>query len=406
MSKLTAEQQIQRAHVWLMGSEAYRLYAGIFMIGQTGVVDAPGFTAATNGRDTKYGREFVGKQNEKTLRGLILHENLHKALRHMTTWENLWKEDAMLANKACDYVINLMIVDSDPEGVHVQLPEGGCFDTRFKGMDAGQVFKILKQEQQGQSGGGGKKGNQQDQAAGQSGAGGDGEAGGFDEHEWGEAEALSDDEKKELERQVDQALRQGVMMAGRGGGNVPREVSELLTPKVNWREALREFINSFCAEKDEATWRKVNRRWVGQGVYMPGMVGESVGRLVVAVDMSGSIGAVQVGQFLGEVRSICETVKPEGIDLLYWDTAVCQHEKYEQDELDGLMSSTKPRGGGGTMVECVPEYIKERGLKPECVVVLTDGYMGGGWGTWPCPVLWAITSDVVSPVGKSVKIGE
>ena len=81
---------------------------------------------------------------------------------------------------------------------------------------------------------------------------------------------------------------------------------------------------------------------------MPSVIGESVGRIVLGIDMSGSIGPAEIGQFLGNVKRICETVRPEGIDLLYWDTRVCQHEKYEQDQLDNLLSSTKPRGGGGT----------------------------------------------------------
>lgn len=52
-----------------------------------------------------------------SLRFVIRHENLHKAFRHMATWDkNLWKQDARLANMACDYVINLMIYDTDPAG--------------------------------------------------------------------------------------------------------------------------------------------------------------------------------------------------------------------------------------------------------------------------------------------------
>jgi len=178
----------------------------------------------------------------------------------------------------------------------------------------------------------------------------------------------------------------------------------LMESKVDWREALREFITSFCIDKDISTWRRPNRRWVGQDVYMPSVYGESVGRIVVGVDMSGSIGPNEIGQFLGEVRNICERVKPEGIDLLYWDTKVCQHEKYEQDQLENLLSSTKPKGGGGTDPQCIVDYINAHKMKPECAVILTDGYVHT-WGEgWSCPTLWGITTNVVSEVGKSVKI--
>ena len=169
------------------------------------------------------------------------------------------------------------------------------------------------------------------------------------------------------------------------GANVPREIGDILEAKIDWREAMREFINSFCMDKDDSTWRRPNRRWIGQDVYMPSLIGEAVGRIVVAVDMSGSIGSEEISQFLGEVKNICDVVKPEAIDLLYWDIAVCQHEVYTQDQLEMLVGSTKPRGGGGTDVTCVPIYMKQHKIKAECAVILTDGYLGGDWGDWDCP---------------------
>ena len=381
MSKLTAEQRVQKAHVWLMKHPKYCLYSGVLMIGKTEVKDEGCPTAYTDGRNTAYGRKFVDKLSESDLKGLILHENLHKAFRHTTVWKHLYKEQAQLANMACDYVINLMIVDADDGAGEVTLPEGGLLDEKYRGMDAGTVYRMLKED--AESGGGSGEG-------------------GFDEHGWESAEGMSPEEKEQLARDVDQALRQGAILAGKMKGNVPREIGDVLTPKVDWREALREFITSFCVDKDESTWRRPSRRWIGDDVYMPSLIGESVGRVVVAIDMSGSIGSNEVSQFLGEVRDICDRVKPEGIDLLYWDTDVCQHEKYEQDQLDNLLGSTKPRGGGGTNPQCIVDYMSEKKIKAECAIVLTDGYVPNWGNGWSCPTLWGITTDEVSGVGKTV----
>lgn len=126
---------------------------------------------------------------------------------------------------------------------------------------------------------------------------------------------------------------------------------------------------------------------------MPSSVSETIGRVVVAVDTSGSIGGSALTAFLSEVQGIAMNVKPERIDLLYWDTSVTRHETYVQDNLDKLVASTKPAGGGGTDVRCVPEYMAENRIKPECVIVLTDGYLGGGWGSWSVPVLWVIVGN-------------
>jgi len=399
MAKLQAEQRVQKSHVWLMKNPKYCLYSGVFMVGNTSIDDEVP-TACTDGRNTWYGRKFVDGLKDTELKGVILHENLHKAFRHTTVWKHLYKEHPQLANMACDYVINQMIIDSDPNMIEVALPECGLLDPKYKGMDSGAVYRDLKKQYD--------KGSVHVKTVGDQGGRDvpveDGEGmGGFDEHDWKSAEGMTNEEREKLARDIDQALRQGAILAGKMKGNVDRAVVDALTPKVDWREALKEFVNSFCADKDESTWRRPSRRWIDQDVYMPSLIGESVGRIVVAIDMSGSIGAEEIGQFLGEVRQICERVKPEGIDLLYWDTEVCQHEKYEQDQLDNLLSSTKPRGGGGTDPACIPKYIADHKLKPECAIILTDGYVSG-WGEWSCPTLWGITTDVVSDVGKTVKV--
>jgi len=395
-TKLTAEQRVQKSHVALMNNPKYCMYSGIFMLGKTEVrEDIP--TAATDGRNTYYGRKFVGKQDDPKLKGLILHENLHKAFRHTVVWKHLYKEDAKLANIACDLVINLMIVDSDPEGYEVALPEGGCYDTQYRGMDAGEVFRKLKQKQQQEKKNG--KGNG-------SGDQGEEESAGFDEHDWDAADEMSEADKQELAREVDQALRQGAILAGRMKGGMPRELAEALEPKVNWREVLRDFISSICADKDNSTWRRPNRRWVDQDIYMPSSIGEAVGSIVVAIDTSGSIGSAEIGQFLGELLSICNHVQPESVELMYWDTEVAAHESYARGDYEALMSSTKPAGGGGTDPRCITPYMRDKKIKPECVIVLTDGYVGS-WGEWDVPVFWGITSKgITANNGVSVHIGD
>jgi len=181
-------------------------------------------------------------------------------------------------------------------------------------------------------------------------------------------------------------------------------VKDILESKVDWREALREFVSSFCAEREMSTWRRPSRRWISQDIYMPSSISETVGRMVIAVDTSGSIDDAAVGVFLGSVAKICETVRPEGIDLLYWDNRVRHHETYTPEQFDGLVKSTRPKGGGGTTPQCIPDYLNANKIKPECCVVLSDGYVDG-WGTgWSSPVLWGMTSNVVAKVGKTVRI--
>jgi predicted metal-dependent peptidase len=140
---------------------------------------------------------------------------------------------------------------------------------------------------------------------------------------------------------------------------------------------------------------------------MAGMTGETVGRMGLGVDTSGSIGNVPLSKAVSEVCAVAETVQPELIDLLYWDHVVAGHEKYGPGEYAMLRDSTKPKGGGGTSPSCVSQYLKDNNIKLECMIILTDGYVGSDWGgDWPCPVLWCIIdgAKVTAPNGKTIYI--
>ena len=394
MSKLSAEQRIERTHVQLMKHRNFCLFSGLFMVGKVTVDDTTP-TAKTNGLDVTYGREFVDSLTDKALAFLVLHENMHKAYRHLVVWQSLHRKDAVLANAACDYVINLQIRDYDPEGHDVEMPmdaEGnvmGLIDEKYRGMDSAEVFRLLEEEY-GKGGGGREKG------------------GGFDEHDW---ENASEADKEEVVNEIEKALRQGAILAGKMGGDISRELQDLLTPKINWREALRDFVKTTTQGKDQTTWRRLHKRYIGMDIIMPSTYDEKVGSILVGIDTSGSIGSEELGQFLGEVKSICDEVSPEKIDLLYWDTRVAGHEVYQNSELCSLVESTQAKGGGGTDPDCVPKFMKKESLEPECVIMLTDGYINSdvsNWSNVSMPVMWCIKGNSNfnsnSVVGKVVHV--
>ena len=404
--QLSAEQRLSKAVVAIMGSPKYIALAGVLMIGSR-VVDDKVKTACTNGRDEKYGRAFIETLNDAELRFLVLHECYHKLYRHLTTWRHLYDKNAQLANAACDYVINIKLTDDNSDGFAV-MPKVGLLDAKYRGMDSAQVYKLLEDDQQDDGGGQGE-GSGEGEGSGNGGGGsGSGAPSGtsLDEHDWEGAQDMTAEETKELARDIDEAIRQGALAAGKLGSGGDRMFDEFLQTKIDWREVLREFISTTCQGNDYSTWRRPNRRFISSGYYMPSGVSEQVGELVIAIDTSGSIGGRELSKFLGEVKGICDQVKPDTVRLLYWDTEVCADEKYMGTEVENIMGSTKPKGGGGTTVECVPAYMAQHGVKPQAVVVLTDGYLGGSWGQWACPVLWCIVGNknAVPDVGKYVHV--
>lgn len=375
--KLTAEQRIPKAHVRMMGHVATMAFSSVFMVGESKVVDdVP--TACTNGRDVMYGRGFVDSLTDQELAAVVLHENLHKCYQHAYLWKHLWKQDPKLANMAADYVINLEILDlSKKYRDLVQLPEKGLVDEQYRGMDTGEVFRRL--QEQGEDGG----------------------EGGFDEHDFDE---LSDEEKEAVGAEIDQAIRQGALLAGKMGGEESRLISELTAPKIDWREQLREFMSAVSQGHDDSTWRRPNRRWLGEDLYMPSSISESMGSLVVGIDTSGSVSGPMVSAFLSEVVGICQNVMPEVLHLIECDATIQSHKVFDQGSLDQLGAITELHGGGGTDMRVIFDHITKNNIKPEAVIVLTDGYT-----PWPetleYPTLWAITEKhLAAPVGTTIHL--
>jgi len=178
-NKLSEEERLSKAVVRIMGNDIYVALAGVLMIGTKTIEDGVP-TACTNGRDCKFGREFVAKLTDTELRFVVLHEEYHKLYRHLVTWRYLWKIDAMLANMAMDYVINLKISDEnqpDRSGVRfAEPPEGVLLDERFRNMDTAQVFDILQAEQPpGRGDGKGSGDNESGEGDGQSSGAGQGD---------------------------------------------------------------------------------------------------------------------------------------------------------------------------------------------------------------------------------------
>lgn len=423
MAKLTAEQRIERVHVTLMRHKKFCLFSGLFMVGKI-TVDDKTPTARTDGLNVQYGREFIDRLTDKQLGFLILHENMHKAYRHLTTWEKLYKKNRSLANAACDYVINLQIQDYDPDEEVTSMPTDedgelmGLLDERFRGMDAHQVFTILEKENPHKSGSGSSDINGNPGGPGSTGTTGDdtdntASSGnvpkGFDEHDWEQANEMDEKEAEQTAKEIDNALRQGAMLAAKMNGGISREIQELLTAKIDWREALRDFVKQVARGRDDSSWRRFSKRMLGAGVFMPQTISQKLNCIALGVDTSGSIDQEAIAEFLSEVKSICDEVMPNKVELMYWDSRVAGHETYEDGAVQMLTDSTKPRGGGGTNPNCVVKFLTEKQIQPDCVVMLTDGCFYDGEGDWdevPAPLMWCIKDNKLftHKYGKAVHI--
>ena len=412
MTTLSAEDKITKARTAIMRDPRFMAMSGVLMVGTWEVRDdVP--TAGTNGRDVVYGRAFINDADDKLTRFVVLHEYFHVMLMHMTVWNHVFGEDPETANYAADAVINLMLHDLDPNGDFLTVWDNAVLDQQYRGMDTGEIYRAMKKKQNGkpQDGSGSGNGKSSDKPKAANGK----EAQQFDKHEPAKPDAKGDGEgmqpltpaeAEEVKRTVDSALRQGALIAGKIGADVSRAFGDLLEPQVDWAEQLREWLRTTAAGNDLSTWRKPSRRWLAQDTYMPSRYTEAVRRVTIGVDTSGSISQVQLQRALTEIMCACDTVRPEIVDVIYWDSRVAAHEVYEGEAVQTLAQTTKPKGGGGTRVGSMREYMEREDIKPEATIVFTDGYVEPDWGgQWPGPVLWAIsTKGMRAPSGVSLYV--
>ena len=145
--RMNAEDRIVRQRTKIMNDERFIAMAGIMMIGEWSVRDdIP--TAATNGRDVFYGRDFVNGIDDATLRFVILHEYYHTLLMHLIVWKPIFEENRELANYAADMVINNLLDTHAGRGADnfITVWSNAALDHQYDGMDTGEVYRALQRK--------------------------------------------------------------------------------------------------------------------------------------------------------------------------------------------------------------------------------------------------------------------
>ena len=383
---MNVADRIKKCHIAIMQHKEFCAYSGILACGKVEVsTKVP--TAATNGWDVIYNPDFVEKvmSTDPKLRLLVLHEAMHKAYRHMTVWKYLSKINPRLANVAMDHFVNLSLTDTDAGNGFLEMPADGIQpNPKYRGWSVLQIYTDLEQEDDPEQPDG---------------------PGGFDEHDFDGPDDEAPSEQ-EMENEIGRALRQGEMIRKQrskgGAGDSDGLFGDLLSPKVDWRKALRDFITETCSGRDESSWSRPNRRFLADDVYMPTMMGTTMRELVVGFDTSGSIfGGNEMTRFVSEISTIIEQVKPSKVHVIYWDTGIAGHQTFEDGQF--AVQDLKPKGGGGTDGAVLFKYLRKQKLKPDAIVQFTDGYVGS-WGNTDVPTLWVITSDIKAPFGTTIQL--
>ena len=219
-------------------------------------------------------------------------------------------------------------------------------------------------------------------------------------------EAMTEEELKDVARQLDDAAAQGQILrdklaglSGSGGA------LDALAQKrdTDWRSLLNEFILSSCRGDDSSRMIPPNKRMLAAGYLIPQHYTETVGEIIIAADTSGSMGSVYPVVF-GEVAQICRTVCPDKVHVIFWDTKVAAHQMFKPDQYSQIATLLRPAGGGGTVPSCVTKYMEEKKIVAKVIIWITDGYLGGETADAGIPSLWFVLDNpnYVAPNGKTL----
>jgi len=318
-------------------------------------------TAATDGRTIYFNRKFFEPLSIKQVEFVIAHEILHNVFDHMGRREG---RNPRIFNIAADYCVNGQLV-RDRIGEHVIEGITIFHDPKYYGMGAEEVYdKIFDEMDEDEL-------NQLGQL--------------LDDHiDWGEdgkdgQPKYSKEELKQIRDEIREATMQAAQAAGAGNtpANVQRMIKELTEPKMNWREILRQQIQSTI--KNDYSFMRPNRKGWHMNAVLPGQQYQETIDICVAIDMSGSIGDEQAKDFLSEIKGIMQEYKDFKIKVWCFDTRVyneADFDGYNMDEFDHY----EPMGGGGTDFDANYDYMKQNDIQPKKFIMFTDGYPFGSWG--------------------------
>ena len=361
------------------------------------ILDHPFFGTAVSRRPIQYGDEvptagmsatgqimlnpeWVEPLTVKNIMFLLAHEAMHYMLSHALRRQH---RDHRAWNVACDKVINDTLIDAKV-GTFI---DGGVTleDARF---GASEQFYDENDDDMGDGGIGEDVGDIVDE----------------------NGQPLDDATVQQLQTQAKIEAIQNAKLA-KQTGKLPESIERLVEEMINvvtpWHEKLERYMSAKI--RDGYSWNRPNRRFVGQGMYLPGYdYVPRMGEVVIAVDTSGSLDSKELALFQGHINRIVDTCTPEKITVLYCDYAIGGTTEYTPDDLPIVL---KPVGGGGTSFKPVFKWLDSYDGDVECLIYFTDG-----WGdqdeldqlsiTGKIDTVWLTTDKEDFPFGEVITFNE
>lgn len=339
-------------------------------------------TAATDGRHFYYNTKFVNLLSTKQMMFLFCHELLHCAYDHMGRRGD---RNPKIANIAMDYVVNADCINNGLGEKITQVPI--LYDRKYEGWTWEAVYddlmKNVKQVTLDELAEMLLDDHMED----------DGDGDGDDKKDGnGKRPKLTDAERQQIKDEFKEAMLSAAQAAGAGNlpGGLQRLLKDLTEPKIDWREFIRQQIQSTV--KNNYTWTVPNRKQFSNGFCLPSMLKEDSIDICIGIDTSGSITDEMVRDFFSEVQGIMDQFPDYKIKVWCWDTQV--HNPEEFTPHGSLSLQDYELGGfGGTDSAVNWTWMKDNEITPKLFINFTDGEIWGEWGDPDyCDTVWIINN--------------
>jgi len=357
-------------------------------------------TAATNGRDFYYNKKFVEKLSVKKLEFLFGHEICHAVFDH---FGRVGSRDRQLSNIAQDYAVNQILVD---ERIGEKITEVKiCYDPKYRGLAWEEIYDLLYEQAEKISMPSLLKqlGDLLDEHIKEGDGQGEGDGKEGDKEGSGRPR-ISKEDAQRIKDEIKEAMIQSAAAAGAGKtpAGIQRMIKDLTEPKINWRDLVRQEIQSIV--RNDYSFARYNRKSAQCGAILPGLKEATTIDVAIAIDMSGSIGTEDASTFLGEVKGIMDQYEDFKVNIWCFDTEIYNHQEISHDNSEDLLDY-EPQGGGGTDFDINFTFMEENGIQPKKFIMFTDGYPCGSWGPEDyCDTIFIVkgNTEAQSPFGQTV----
>ena len=388
----------------------------------------------TDGEKIFYNDSYVSNASDYEIKFLIMHQVLHIVLFHVL--RNLQYDDENIFHEACDLVVNSLVLESFKKsfGENADINVKHHINGReAREWTADQVYNMIKIDSSANDvnnndnqndeyathllfdgDGLGNNGNQFGSNGNKSGGNSSQSSNDVkDDHSlWKNIKNKSKFELSKMASEWASKLNDAIDLASKKNGSVPgnlkRIIKYLETEKIDWKSALRNFVET---EVTDYSFNPPDKRYSSSDYLLPDFndTEEKATGIFFFIDVSGSMSDEQVTECKAELRSCIKQYngKVEGY-LGYFDYEVSNLKSFDDEE---SMDEIESLGGGGTSFVNIFKYLDEHDdeyeVEKKKVIIMTDGF-----ATFPeeetlnvDEVLWIINNDEVTPpFGEVIRI--